>query len=255
MKKLLFFLLFSTAALAEDYFGGAGMIFAKPTTQPVQSEQPVTPAEKKPSPKEKCETCSNSSLGEKSMAELSATAFEGEYETENGEIKEVVRTKPNFLKREIMNNPMYGKKWYVKRYYNSMKVLNDALDAKEAEALREAAYLGDAHERQVRERLRIERPFLFKWDISEEDLEKKLSENPQNVMYQILSRVQYYPNSAEMTDENRQNIRKELEKSFQSQSGLSVEEFEKLKKEQKLSDEKTSPIKGENLFESSVYFQ
>ena len=254
MKKFLFFMIVAAMAQAEEPFSGAGMIFAKPVVQPAQ---PVSAQPSKPIPEktdEACETC-NGSLGEKSLEELAKNAFDGEYETENGEIKEVIRTKPDFLRREVMGNPMYRKKWYVKRYYHSMKALNDELDAKEARLLEEAVYKGDAYERELKERLRIERPFVFNYPISEEDLEKELSKNPQNVMYQILRRVQIYPNAAEMTEENRQNIRNEMEQQFKAQSGLSLKEFDDLQKKQRVYEKEKPAIKGENLFESSVYFQ
>ena len=151
-----------------------------------------------------------------------------------------------------MNDSRYEKKWYVRRYYNSMKAFDDELDRKAAEALKEAEFKGKEYQQKIRHRLRVERPFLLTYKPSEEELNEALNKDPRNVMYQILSNSRFYPYADEMTEENRQNIMNEIQQSFESQSGLSIAEFERIQKQ--TGQAPTPVIKGENLFKNSIYF-
>jgi hypothetical protein len=253
LRLVLLFCLFSTTVRADDIFGKSRMRFVTPsgssviTTPTVQKEEPVvtnnTPRADIPN-RTANEQTNQQDDPKKELKK--APVFDGEEKVRNF-------MKPDFTKREVMSEPSYRKKWYVRNYYNSLKAVHDELDRKEALALEEAQYKGEEYLKKLRHRLRVERPFILSYRPSEDALNEALNKDPRNVMYQILTHSRFYPNADEMTEENKKNVQREIEKIFKEQSGFSISEFEEIDK--KVRSENPPVVGGENLFKNSVYFE
>ena len=249
LRLVLFFCLFSTTVWADDIFGKSRMRFVTPsgssvvTTPIIQKEEPVL---KESESKEDVSSEPHDEQSDKTKELKKTPVFDGEKKVRNF-------MKPDFIKREVMSEPSYRKKWYVRNYYNSLKAVHDELDRKEALALKEAQYKGEEYLKKLRHRLRVERPFILSYRPPEDELNEALNKDPRNVMYQILTHSHFYPNADEMTEENKKNVQREIEKIFKEQSGFSISEFEDI--DRKVRSENPPAIEGENLFKNSVYFE
>lgn len=144
-------------------------------------------------------------------------------------------------KMGIFSNPQM-----VKSYYKALQTMNKQIEKAQTQRLSQIPRQNAQEIEKVKQDMDRQTPAYFQEvGISDEELNKLFNEKPETAVF-LLSQRLLFMNPDAMTQEQQQKVQKRLQAQFESLTGFTMEEYERLETMQTLSDgEKV--LKGQQL--------
>ncbi|MBP5535059.1 MAG: hypothetical protein J6Y03_06130 [Alphaproteobacteria bacterium] len=128
----------------------------------------------------------------------------------------------------ILDNPRFAKMNYAR-----LNGIQKSVEKVQQKKIKEAAYTKESEKEQALEEL--ENQALVQFDDYKEkpeDLQKKINENPRESIFDMTSRLSYYSERNEPSEEHSKKLQEKMEQRFQDRNGISMDEYMDAFKEQ-----------------------
>ena len=144
----------------------------------------------------------------------------------------------------ILDNPRFAKMGYAR-----LKGMQKSIEKVQQKKIDKTVYTNESEKEKALKEL--ENQALVQFDDYQDkpaDLQKKINENPRESMFDMTSRLSYYGDRNEPSEEQSAAIQKKLEKDFQDDNGISMEEYEKAFEEQLMLEQQLSKEEKSETF-------